>query len=264
MGCFNVSCGLSHTSIGHNERAGLILLLPNDYSSMSRCIDGNLVISPGSNLISNDGAFTLYRACAFPIWGKYNDYGRLEDIQEDNNTKALETYFGTSIGVIEGTVTIGANHMEEYLKSVPKDKLKILKSLSGMWVSRRIYEPMSKFCRQFTYGEFNEAREMIKKITSIVDKGASADFMDFFYHGMDGKFYNILFWKIYKDSLGTKKNWMDKQNDYFRSVHLMMSTTNRMFMPIKSGPQDGEYDIELELNEIINDRLKKRIKRLNR
>ena len=259
MGCFNVSCGLSHTSIGHNERAGLILLLPNDYSSMSRCIDGNLVISPGSNLISNEGAFTLYRACAFPIWGKYNDYGRLEDIQEDNNTKALETYFGTSIGVIEGTVAIGASHMEEYLKSVPKDKLKILKSLSGMWVSRRVYESMSKICRERT-NEFDEAREMIKKISAIVDKGVSADFMDFFYYGMDRKFYDILFWKIYKDSLDTKKNWMDKQNNYFRSVYWVMFATNRLFMPTVSGPQHGGYEMEFEMNKIINNSLKKRIK----
>jgi hypothetical protein len=48
----------------------------------------------------NDGPFQYWHMLSLPIFGKYNDYGGLEEIEEDDNTKALERYFGIPIEAI--------------------------------------------------------------------------------------------------------------------------------------------------------------------
>lgn len=96
MGCFDVSCGISSITIKHGEKTLLLLLIPSTSSpDLINIIRDKVEIEPCVNQVH--GPNGLYIPFCLPVRGKYNDYGSLEDIVEDDTTKALKTYFGATI-----------------------------------------------------------------------------------------------------------------------------------------------------------------------
>lgn len=98
MGCFNVSCAVSHITIHEGDRIFLFPLLPNineyNYYLNKRRDDGTVTIGPASQYLHPDEHFIPF---CFPIEGTYNDYGSLENIVHNENTKAIETFLGITI-----------------------------------------------------------------------------------------------------------------------------------------------------------------------
>lgn len=98
MGCFNVSCAVSHITIHEGDRTFLFPLLPNineyNYFLNKRRDDGTVTIGPASLYLYQDEHFIPF---CFPIEGTYNDYGSLENIVHNENTKAIETFLGITI-----------------------------------------------------------------------------------------------------------------------------------------------------------------------
>jgi hypothetical protein len=98
MGCFNVSCAVSHITIHEGDRTFLFPLLPNineyNYYLNKRRDDGTVTIGPASQYLHPDEHFIPF---CFPIEGTYNDYGSLENIVHNENTKAIETFLGITI-----------------------------------------------------------------------------------------------------------------------------------------------------------------------
>lgn len=80
MGSYNVTCGVSHASIGGGDEALIVVLLP---SSEERRND------PFDNM--------PYGVFPIVIRGEYNDYGGLCNIQPTPGTKLLEEAFEVSI-----------------------------------------------------------------------------------------------------------------------------------------------------------------------
>lgn len=95
MGCFNIACSISNLSIGYGERAYFIPLTPNIYR-------GNHLVGVKSYLTYPN---SYYNPFCLPIEGYYNDYGTLENIIENENTKALEDFFGIDIESIVEIIT---------------------------------------------------------------------------------------------------------------------------------------------------------------
>lgn len=60
-----------------------------------------------STLLSNEGARVKFVPMTFPIFGKYDEYGGVDDIIKDDNTKVLEDYYGLTIEEIVGILTSG-------------------------------------------------------------------------------------------------------------------------------------------------------------
>lgn len=89
MGSFDVSCGLSSLPIHTYDNTGFVILekkpvyLPRDFPS------------PGKTLIVN--ATDLYRPVLPPVFGVYDDYGRITDIRETATTKVIEKMFGRPV-----------------------------------------------------------------------------------------------------------------------------------------------------------------------
>ena len=100
MLCFNVACSVSNLSIPHGDRVMFFPLLPS-YDAGN---EGHQV-GVNSNLIY---ANCYYNPFSLPIEGSYNDYGSLEDITENDNTKAIEKFFGITIQQFVDCVT--GNH----------------------------------------------------------------------------------------------------------------------------------------------------------
>lgn len=103
MGHFSYNCKLSGLPITGGTPAVLIVMKPvdnlHDYS------DENLRKYGHSHQCSNDTTMFKFKPVWFPIKGYYDDYGGLEGIQENDNTKLLEKEYGLPIQDIVNIVT---------------------------------------------------------------------------------------------------------------------------------------------------------------
>jgi hypothetical protein len=97
MGSFNVACSVSSLSINSGDEVLFFPLLPTHFSS-SRPHE----VGVHSTLIYSDCYFTPF---CLPIRGKYNDYGSVEDVVHDANTRAIEEFFGITIDQFIGSIT---------------------------------------------------------------------------------------------------------------------------------------------------------------
>lgn len=86
MGSYNYSCGLSHASIGEGDRVGVILIEPNEYSYRDR--DCRI------------GATEEYYPTAPPIFGRYNDYGAIRDIEQSPAVSYIESKYGVPLRAV--------------------------------------------------------------------------------------------------------------------------------------------------------------------
>lgn len=99
MGSSNVSCSISNLSINTGDKVAFIPLVAARYMPS----DTTLVV-PDAMLIY---PYALLNPLCLPIIGEYNDYGGVEDIQEDVNTKAIEAFIGLPIADFMSCVTCG-------------------------------------------------------------------------------------------------------------------------------------------------------------
>ncbi|MDB4330140.1 hypothetical protein N9948_00210 [bacterium] len=93
MGCFNVACSVSNISINSGDRVVYIPLLPNNWTLRAYPQYRDHIVQTASSLIYSN---CYYNPLCFPIKGEYNDYGSLENIDQNANTKAIENFFGMS------------------------------------------------------------------------------------------------------------------------------------------------------------------------
>jgi hypothetical protein len=156
MGCFNVSCGLSGISM-YSDDALLIPLVPQDF--YARKNSGKFTFA-GANIVTNDGAKSLFSPLTLPIFGKLDSYGKLEDIQEDANTKAIEKYFGMKIAEFSEGIAYG------WEKTI-QDKHPKLKHVAGMYMHRGIWDKMSKGVAD-EFGKSSSALENASMIDDVL------------------------------------------------------------------------------------------------
>jgi len=121
MGSWSVSCGISNIAIVANQKC---VLLP---------------IKKGYSESREWGPATL------PIFGKYNDYGGIEDIEIDDNTKLIENHFGITIDefcefLVDGEHFYRRKEVVEITNKMQNNKE--AKEWQFMWVDRQVYNYM--------------------------------------------------------------------------------------------------------------------------
>ncbi len=164
MGHFSHNCKLSHLPITGGTPVVLFLLKMRD--NLYDHSEQHLRKYGSTYLCSNEGTTLKYIPVGFPIRGKYNDYGGIEDIVEDENTKVLETHFGLTIQEIcditcSGRKDDGYDNSLDKLKEDDstyedvkyKPEYKELISLSGMWVHRGFYDELVSTHTISEYGD---------------------------------------------------------------------------------------------------------------
>lgn len=114
MGSFNVACSISHLSIGPGEKCYFIPLIRNKYGS----------IDEQSNLISNEGPSYFFWPFCFPIEGEYNDYGGIENIVHNSNTKVIEEFVGITIEQLVSCLT-GRRGFGDYFSEIHANFAKV-------------------------------------------------------------------------------------------------------------------------------------------
>ena len=104
MGSFSVSCSASNISISEGTAVAFILLEP----SKNYKIKNKQIPTLHRFTYSDD----LYEPTSLPIFGRYNDYGSIDDIVMDGNVKSLEKYYGMSIYDIISIITDGRDLLD--------------------------------------------------------------------------------------------------------------------------------------------------------
>ena len=109
MGCFNVACSVSNLSIHSGDRVVFIPLIPKHWNIRRYPRHKHHLVGTHSHLTYPN---CYFNPLTFPIKGEYDDYGSLENIYNDANTKAIEKFFEMKI---EDFITsVERNYCREY------------------------------------------------------------------------------------------------------------------------------------------------------
>ena len=99
MGSFHVTCGLTGVTIGEGNRVALLPLISTSGGSPKP-----LLMTNSATIQSPNENFTPF---CLPIFGEYDEYGCLYNVKVDDNTKAIESFFGFSIDTFIACLTTG-------------------------------------------------------------------------------------------------------------------------------------------------------------
>jgi hypothetical protein len=127
MGDSSVSCAFSGLTL-HNEPVAFLPLIKSRYSER---LTGAKLIAHGSQ------ACAIFSPMTLPIFGKTDCYGRMQEIEEDANTRAIEAWVGMPIAkfieyCIEGTEL--PNVQQQFEPIIP----------AGCFISKEIYDRFSQ------------------------------------------------------------------------------------------------------------------------
>lgn len=115
MGCWNQTCGLTQLPIHAGDEVVLFILHKNEFNN-----DSN------SFCYSTD----LWKPLFYPVYGKYNDYGGIEDITNDDGV--LTNFFKSMVE--DGDITFKPHRMEKWettdqYKVIPNDLETLINNL---------------------------------------------------------------------------------------------------------------------------------------
>lgn len=120
MGHFSHCCKLTGVPITGGTPATLIVM--RQRARLFDNADGHIAKYGSTYMCSNESTRLKFLPVWLPIHGDYDDYGGLENIQEDVNTRLLEEHYGLDIQTIVNVITSGQKDdgYDDVLKSVKK------------------------------------------------------------------------------------------------------------------------------------------------
>lgn len=241
MGSYNVACSISHITICPGMPVAYFILKPAKYRYDIEA-KNNTLIYP----------YCYYAPAALPIFGEYFDYGMLQPIKKDDNTKAIEKFTGHSIeGIVNNEGKAGGHGM-----FVHRDiyKTMIVEQVDE-WGSRkpRAFGGVSRYSLNKKYAEYREAlMELQKKIKAAKKRLKKGGYSGAFECELTMAQYEI------KDKVMWAHNWSDetfektyapyiqqgklrKQLVDFMLFYYSMWYANAHFFPAANGVQFGNH-----------------------
>lgn len=148
MGCWNGTCALSNLSIQYGEDVVAILLIEDDPPRWEPSIRGGFV-----------GTQRDCHPLAFPLFGKYDDGGALEEIAEDETTLALTQWLTATDRVAlkkEGHCKYDLSNINSVVQAIERGLLSItvdgkVRGVGLMLIHRDLYEGVLNFARTDKY-----------------------------------------------------------------------------------------------------------------
>lgn len=133
MGSWSVNCGISNITITAGTECVLLPLKTNE----------------------NGEGYLPYLPATLPIFGEYDDYGGIENIIEDENTKLIEEHFGITISefcqfLVDGKFTYDREEANEIAGKVLN--INEIENVRYMWIDRKVYDFMSTYLDDYTKG----------------------------------------------------------------------------------------------------------------
>lgn len=276
MGSFYSSCSISHMRLT-DQKTSVQLLVPGWGTDLQ---------SHKGMIVSNEGAQAFYSPFGFPIHGRYYDYGYLEDIVEDKNTKMLEEYFNMSIDNIvryigrERDVPKDAKNVEFYNQlSMTYFRTEVLEHLQDGWQNIDLVNPkkytsdetMSNFFKEYFKEKKDEdlilkRAEELKSKNNLSDKESNElkeltlDLMDILRTSIGSIGNSNCYIRLSKN-----KNMFDLlpidisfKDDILKQYQFLVNFgwgLGRTLMPSDYGSQDDNFFQLYKLNDLVNDLL---------
>lgn len=119
MGSWSIYCGVSKIAITAGQSCVLLPLKENKHFQ----------------------GYHTHLPATFPIFGEYDDYGGLENIENDENTKLIESHFGVKIKDFAHYFTRGVHCPDETKKSLRDNEE--MEDWEFMFIDRKVYDFMS-------------------------------------------------------------------------------------------------------------------------
>jgi len=225
MGSYNVSCSFSRISIKSGDS---VVYIPLEKYRYSEGFDGS-----SNNLYY---PWDFYSPVTLPIFGKYDDYGAIEDIEKSKNITVIENYFGDIKNVVE---------CDKFPEPI----------ISGMFIHRNIYNLLITCDRD----EWNDQDRDIKDFESKYDNFKkqiidSREKSKIFSKADEKEWNSYLFvdsWnmfnfddhrtfqKIYRPYI--ESELLKKELIDFVHMRMNMYSASLLFFPSVGGPQSGNY-----------------------
>lgn len=125
MGSWSVCCGISNIAITSGNEC-CILPIKKSVDSETR----------------------EWKPATLPIFGRYNDYGGIEDIVKDDNTEFIEKHFGVSIDdfctfLVDGKFTYDRDEAKDVTKNIKN--IEEIQDWRFMWIDKQVYDYMKIF-----------------------------------------------------------------------------------------------------------------------
>jgi hypothetical protein len=147
------------------------------------CGISQLVITSGKPCVflalkkSSLGEYDRLSPATLPIFGEYDDYGGMENIVEDENTRLIEEHFGCTIHEFcyfftRGCISDGEDDFPKKLKEVEE-----IKNWEFMFIDRQVYNFMSSYTPYGYYGKghLDFGEESILKLIGFTYIGINED-----------------------------------------------------------------------------------------
>ena len=146
MGSFNTSCFISNLPICGGDRVALFFI--SNYNRRKE---------PHSIIYSAD----LYAPIALPIYGTYNDYGSLENIEIDDNTQLLCDFFKECeksqtlkfTSLYEESRYEDVLEIEKWVKAIGSREIEFSKYLGNLRYCLAHADMVEEFLKSLTIGE---------------------------------------------------------------------------------------------------------------
>jgi hypothetical protein len=140
MGSFNKIGFISSLPIFSGDEATLVFMIPNKYSDNKH----------SGVCYSTD----LYEPAFLPIFGEYDDYGRIENVKMTDSVKFIENFFGIDIDTIIHEVDDNSVGRGDKKCSATKN-VEIYKKLTFGLELTKVYNKMSTYKRLAYYEDYN-------------------------------------------------------------------------------------------------------------
>jgi hypothetical protein len=225
MGSWSVYCGISQIAITSRNQCVLLPLYKKPYQEYT---------------------YKTHMPATLPIFGEYDDYGGLENIEKDANTELIEKHFKVKIEDFCEFFTRGCIRDDE--DGFPKQLKKNveLKDWTFMFIDRKVWDFMTVNLNDYNRGHLDFGRPEILKLLGFEfvreDKNPQTN------PSYDPKRFNQI-WKFGDKEFQSDGHWLQcgKESvhtfngEYSALSDYIKIPEDRMWLAEKSMPQLWEY-----------------------
>lgn len=249
MGSFYSNCSITNMTLTHQKVARL-LLVPSHFRidislEMKEYYDSRNLLKAKGLITSNEGSLAMFSPFGFPIFGEYDDYGNLCNINRDRNVEILEKYFEASV---EEILECASNEDTE-------NNLKLADRLTFTDIRREVYEFLGNLNEVGFYKRWREE--------SLVEYFESFDETEIDeYSLLIGKaagFIPNLCKNNFLIELNIDRSWEKEYRQMYNFI-CNLSQLRKLLLPSTYGGQDPNFKLLGKVNRLANRLMKEDLK----
>lgn len=235
MGCFNKIGFVSGLPIEYDDDVMLIFLENRGFE------DHSGVVYPTD----------IYCPVFLPIFGKYDDYGRIEDIESSNVVRYIEDFFGEDIISIVEKVDDNSVGREKNL-TMSKNNETFKKLTFGLEL-KSVYQKLTTECVYLIDNLIHDLESRSRDINPSGERFGDNGFSRIIANHKGEKFIDKT--ELFIDKIG------DKTIKEFFYFHRSLSTLNSKYFPSNYGSQSQDHVLHYKMLSLYRNIIVKKLSR---